>query len=471
MRTLSTSAVALLWLNWLGLASLTALRLRRFRFNLLDPAWTFLGGYAINYCLRPTLYLLNPEVGGIYQDYIYPEAMIRHGAGGALLFSFAGLLGFAVGDLAFKSAAQRASCRLPGVPLESVAGSRSYGAAALLFFLLGVAGLYGFVKTAGWTGTVLELLSGGQRDAFMQVILGHGYFTLAMQLSIVGWALICARWMGLPRPRTGARRLLHRAFQSGWLAGTLAIWIAFGERVSILSVLFIPLAFRFALVPLDSEARRKRRRAAIPAVAAFVCFGAIAGPVGLLMKGKEVNATGTVAMAISAWDGFEFTVAAQRDIRAGDLHWGSTYFGDLVYTWLLRAGFPWKPERYGALLVQDLVAPDLKDNVGATFPTGFLVEAYANFWYFGVFLVPLALAIVFRILYHRIEGRDWFWLVQAALLFPSLASFRSLGWAGAALEANFAVVGLVVLACSGAVRLNLAVRNLALFPKSEYGQA
>jgi hypothetical protein len=455
----------LIVLNCLGVTALALLHLRRNRFNLLDPSWAFLGGYAINYCVRPSLFAINPEVGGVYQDYIYPAAMIRQGANGAILFSMVGLIGFAAGDMLFPRAAKRLSLRLPIVPLREVIGHRLYGFIALVFFLLGGVGLYGFVRTAGWSGPVLELLAGGQRDAFMQVILGHGYFTLAMQLSIVGWALICAKWVGLPRRRTGMRRVLHALLRSNWFVGTLLIWVAFGERLSILAVVFIPLAFRFTIPHFDSAAaRRERQRAAVWALAGVLIFVAIAGPIGLMMKGKDVDASGIVAMAISAWDSFEFTVAAQHSVGTANLAWGSTYLSDFVYTWLPRAVFPWKPERYGAVVIQDRIAPDLRDSVGATFPSGLLVEAYANFWYFGVFLVPMGLAIVFRAIYHRLQAQDWFWIVQMALLFPMLASFRSIGWAGAALTANLVVVGSVVLACSWASGLHRALRNLPAFP-------
>jgi hypothetical protein len=58
----------LIALNCLGVMALGFFHLRRNRFNLLDPSWAFLGGYAINYCVRPALFAINPEVGGIYQD-------------------------------------------------------------------------------------------------------------------------------------------------------------------------------------------------------------------------------------------------------------------------------------------------------------------------------------------------------------------------------------------------------------------
>jgi hypothetical protein len=459
------SSVVLVVLNCLAVVGLSLGRLRGRRFNLLDPAWAFLAGYAINYCVRPILYLDDPEIGSIYQGDIYSESLIRHGVNAALWLALLGLLGFAVGDQLFERSARRFSRRLPTFPMEELARHLPYALAAFFSLLLGVAGLYGFISAAGWAGPILELLAGGQRDAFMAVILGHGYYTLAMQVSVVGWALICAKWIGLPRIRSGLRRLAHSVLRYAWLLSTLVIWVVFGERSSMLAVIFVPFAFYFTIAPTDSEmARRKRRIATVWVLVGVLCFVAVAGPIGLLMKGKEFTFAGAAAMAISAWDSLEFTVAAQHYIGLGGVYWGRTYIGDLVYSWLPRAAFPWKPERYGVILVQDRIAPELMDNVGATFPPGILAEAYANFWYFGVFLVPMGLAFVFRGFYYRLEERDWFWLIQLALLFPLIASFRSVGWNAAALAVNLLIVGIVASFCSAMLSLRRALTALPAYP-------
>ena len=208
--------IFLIALNVLAVAAFSLLRARRHPFILLDPAWAFLAGYAINYCVRPTLFLFDPSVGGIYQDDIYPEAMIRHGVNGALLFALLGLSGFALGDWLFERVATRMSDRLPTLPLKEFAQRASYSFFALFFLVLGGVGFYGFVSAAGWAGTLLELFSGGERDAFMQVILGHGYYTFAMQLSLLGWVMICAKWIAFPRRRSGLRKAVH-ALVTLWL--------------------------------------------------------------------------------------------------------------------------------------------------------------------------------------------------------------------------------------------------------------
>jgi oligosaccharide repeat unit polymerase len=457
-------SIFLITLNVLAVMVFSLVRARRHPFILLDPAWAFLGGYAINYCIRPILFLFDPSVGGIYQDDIYPEAMIRHGVNTALLFALLGLAGFAVGDFFFERTARKMCDRLPTLPFREFAERGTYSFLALFFLVLGGLGFYGFVSSAGWAGTLLELFSGGQRDAFMQVILGHGYYTFAMQLSLLGWVMICAKWIAFPRLRSGLGRVGHALVRYSWFFCTILIWLGLGERASIVTVLFVPIALYFTISSANSEATRQRRRnAIILTVGAVIVFTCVAGPIGLLMKGKEVSVTGMAAMAISAWDSFEFTIAAQNYVHFSDLFWGRTYVSDLVYTWLPRVVFPWKPERYGAVLVQDKLAPDFVNNVGATFPTGFLVEAYANFWYFGVFIVPMVLAVISKALYYRLLKKyDWFWLVQMALLFPLIASFRSVGWTAAALLANIAVTGFVALVCYGMKRINMTLRSLPL---------
>ena len=119
-------------------------------------------------------------------------------------------------------------------------------------------------------------------------------------------------------------------------------------------------------------------------------------------------------------------------------------------------------DRYGAVLLQDRLAPDLMEFPNATFPPGILVEAFANFWYVGLFVIPLLLAVFCRAVYFRIQARDLFWIVQMALFFPQLASFRSLGWEFAALFLNLLVLALVVSFCRVAGFLALTPAQVPL---------
>jgi len=453
----------LLAVNWIATALACLLHLRRRSFLILDPAWAFLGGYFINYCLRPALYSYDHDIGGLYQGWLYPDSMISAGFSRAMIFSLLAICAFMVADSYFDELGVKFARRLPTISFRGLASSRAYWATCFAFLLLGCLGVAGFVREAGWSGPLLELLSGTSRDEFLKVIQGHGYFTFAMQLSIVGWGMICIRWIGFAVQKHGLRRFGQILLRLSWMLATLAVWLCFGERASIITVLFVPIALYFVLTTGETaQQQRARQRMKWLVVIVIIATILVAGPIGLLMKGKEVDPVGIVGMSISAWDAFEFTIAAQQYIHLGDVHLGSTYLGDVFYTWLPRTWFPDKPERYGAVTVQDMVAPDLVENVGATFPTGYLVEAFANFWYFGLLLVPMLYAFVAHAVAERLRQKDWFWILQVVILFPALGSFRSLGWVIAAAMAYTTVFLLAVITCRLLLFFRSALAGMAV---------
>ena len=436
----------LLIVNYLVVMLVCLYCFRRRLFKLLDPAWAFIGGYFINYCVRPTLFLIDPELGSAYAG-MYDEAVIRHGVSGVLIFAILGLTGFALGNLGFRRTSEKMAGTLLGAGTRSETRGRWIVWISFAFLIAGCAGLYGFISEVGWIGSLIELLQGGQRDAFMQVILGHGQYMFAMQLSLIGWAMVCVHWFATPAPTKLGARIVRRTVQIGWFLATLGIWVAFGERSSILAVLFIPVALGQTMKKVQSDQERTVKKGSRIAVFVLVgLFFMVAGPVGLLVKGFEISPAAAVSMSISAWDSFEFTVIAQDQVHTRDLFLGKTYWQDLVYTWLPRALFPWKPERYGNVLVQDLIAPDLMANEGATFPPGILVEAFCNFGYLGVFLVPLLIGIICRAIYHYLLHGDWLWLILMAISSYNLASFRGFGGFAALLIANGLVLFLVLAA-------------------------
>ena len=197
----------LLGFNYCAVGVFSLVRKKGHPFNLLDPAWAFLAGYFINYCFRPTLFLLYPEVGLWYEKDLQPAGTFAAALPGVLVFALFGFLGFIIGDLYCGRFALRFSRHLPDPDLRRCARYSPYAAIATLFLAAGVAGLWGFIRQTGWSGTLFALLTGFQRGAFLDVIQGHGYYLFAMQLSAVGWALLCARWIAYPKVRRGWRRL------------------------------------------------------------------------------------------------------------------------------------------------------------------------------------------------------------------------------------------------------------------------
>src|SRR3954467_12665457 len=96
--------ITLLTFNYAATAFVALFCFKKRSFKLLDPAWAFLGGYFINYCVRPTLFLIDHNLGSAYAG-LYDDVLILHGVSGSLIFALVGLAGFAIGNLAFKRTA------------------------------------------------------------------------------------------------------------------------------------------------------------------------------------------------------------------------------------------------------------------------------------------------------------------------------------------------------------------------------
>jgi len=441
----------LLSINYLAVLFLCFWCVKQRPLKLLDPAWAFIGGYFINYCVRPTLFLVDPELGSAYGG-MFGNDKILHGFGNAILFALLGLAGFAFGNLAAPRLSWKLSHVLPSFSPEKVLESKSLPWIAFIFLACGWLGLRSFLSVVGWTGSMLLLLQGGQRGEFSEATFGHGNFTFAAQLSLVGWALICAYWIRTPLPRSTGGRLARRLTQLVWFLLTIAIWAAFGERSSLLSALFVPLALRYTLGQKTNH-HEQARPLTVPLrkllIGISVLVFLVAGPLGLIFKGTEASTATAVSLSISAWDAFEFTVLAQNDLRTRDLYYGSTYLEDVIYSWLPRSVFPSKPQRYGIVVIQDKLAPELQDNEGATFPPGMLVEAYANFGYVGLFLIPALIGIFSHAIYFKIYRENAYWIVLLSFLFANFASFRGFGGFLALLLANGTLLWVVLKVVSG----------------------
>jgi hypothetical protein len=441
-------AVFLLAVNFLGVAFLCWYRLRTRGFQIVDPAWGFIGGYFITYCLRPMLIFSDPAAGGVY-DLAYLNPASHEGFSAPLMFGIVGLASFAVGDLCFSRLAREVSVRLPTSDLRAVVQSRWYTAIASCFLMAGCASLYGFVFQTGWAGTLFDLLQGHDRYEFTPEMAGHGYYMMGMHLALIGWALMLVKWIGFPR-KTGAFQTAgRRILQIFWFSVTLAIWLGVGERVGTVMTILMPF-FVWVVFHVSWQPAKKRkangRKAIFVAALILLLFFAIAGPIGLLMKGLDMEPAAMMSMAMSPWDSFELTAIAQHQMRASELMWGSTYFGDLFYSWLPRSFFPSKPERYGFRQIQDALLPEEANNDAATFPPGILVEAFANFWYPGLLVIPLVIGVFCQSIYLRLGSKDLFWLVQSMLFLSTFATFRGFGSAFALLIVDLIILTAVVSA-------------------------
>ena len=55
-------SVFLTLLNWLAVGLLCLARSKHRPVRILDPGWAFLIGYFLNYCVRPVIVLLEPDL-------------------------------------------------------------------------------------------------------------------------------------------------------------------------------------------------------------------------------------------------------------------------------------------------------------------------------------------------------------------------------------------------------------------------
>lgn len=96
------------------------------------------------------------------------------------------------------------------------------------------------------------------------------------------------------------------------------------------------------------------------------------------------------------YDGFDLFAAYLQSSHR--LLWGSTIFEDIVITYIPRFLWPGKPFLFGSNELVASMYPDLSDteSLVATFPSGFFLEQYANFSYFGVLLAFAFYALLCR---------------------------------------------------------------------------
>jgi hypothetical protein len=120
--------------------------------------------------------------------------------------------------------------------------------------------------------------------------------------------------------------------------------------------------------------------------------------IGMLSWGDDSGYVARTALQrfMHTYDGFDLFAAYLEMDRP--LHWGSTIVEDVFITYVPRFLWEGKPFLFGSNAVVASLYPDLADTRGllATFPAGFLLEQYANFWLFGVVSAFLLFGLLSR---------------------------------------------------------------------------
>jgi len=441
----------LLVANWLALVGIVTLRLRQRRLLLLDPAWPFLLGMFINYCVKPALFLLAPSAVVMYD--IYTDAdTIEQQMPIPLSMSLVFLICFAIVDLLpshNKRVTRRADWgRFAGSPVV-------YDFSSIMLIVGGAVAFALLLRQLNWQGTWLSLLTGSARSQVMLHNEGNGHYIFAMHLSQLGWCVFCFnRGLAISRNRIAAYLIRPTLFLLA-----VAVPLALGQRFGVI-VVTTAAAFLLgsSMWRLLSGGLRMRR------VLLALALGAIiAGPIGLILKQREINLANSVAMATSAWDSLELFVIGDP-IESWSFLYGRSYMEDIVFSYIPRAWVS-KPERYGMRAVQDVVTPVLARSNG-TYPPGMVLEAYVNFGWIGVTLVPILIAKSLAFVRTKLLSGSAFWLAQVLVIWISIASFRGFGGVLAQCLADSIVLGIVV-AMALAVSSVSSSRNRIAHPYTE----
>ncbi|MGB7759809.1 MAG: O-antigen polymerase [Bryobacteraceae bacterium] len=402
-----------------AIATYAAVRLRCVRDLFADPTWPLLFGFAMNFCIRPLLLALDGERFAAYSSYHGDWSFSEHD----ILLVSAAAATFLLSFLAARWLAHHAGLRRIPIPTIRVRPSeRLFLLVASALVILAPLGFTGYLADTEWSGGARDLLTGQARFHILGRHMGLGQNMLGMIAGGVGCAMLCTAWSWFG---CGPGRVKRMAIAAVLLCGSV-YWM-FGERSGIVTVLYF-LGTSYIAAPRDPDSPRKRfrPRTQLLVIAICLCAFLIAGPLGSVLKGSNRNLPDVVALAISPWDGYELTLFAVAGNTATQRMNGLSYVEDVVYTYLPRVFFSDKPVRYGIYSVQDEVIPALKQMPGS-FPVGFVAEAYVNFGWAGFVLVPLLLGALCEFGSRAMRARDGFWTVQIMLLYPNIASFRSLG--------------------------------------------
>ena len=382
-------------------------------FVWLDPAWALIVGYFVSYCIKPALFIFAPEMASEYQYMVDPSA----DASVPLLMAMLFFLSFMAGDF-------WAGTRSTATHSKSAGGfggllmTPAFGLLASVLIFVGFAGVLAFIQQVGWQGTTSELLLGRARNTLVANFVGQGYYTTIIEFGPLGWCLYAVRLAILRERGKRTPRL--------WISCSLFL-VAFlvplmiGQRTGMVCVILS------GLVVIDARKLRGRQTTIKPRTIAvvFTLVFLVAGPLGVALKNKDLNITNVMLTGFSAWDSYEFHLVLESHERPEFLY-GRSYAEDVIYTYLPRLWFPDKPMRYGVVKVQDAVAPLLID-VSGTYPPGLVLEAYINFGWLGLAIVPFAMGLVCNVIATRIKQGSAYWTVLGIYIFVAIVGFRSLG--------------------------------------------
>lgn len=243
----------------------------------------------------------------------------------------------------------------------------------------------------------LTLNLGANRQAYLNALIGAGYINLlnGVSTNLLMIGLLLSIW---------TRRL-------GFL-GILALLfflipnVLITTRSAITSLLFLLM---FAYFVNSFRARKKIKLTWIVLLTILVVF--LGSLLGSSRRGSDetedipnpIPAALQPVVYLSLT--FDMEVLLEQSLHnTNEFQFGSTWFEDIVYTYMPRALVPDKPLLFGTTRAQAIVAPSITNNqidLISTFPIGIYGEAYLNFGIPGVLIILFLLGMMLKFIFNR----------------------------------------------------------------------
>lgn len=369
----------------------------------LEPLWVFLLCYAITFVLKP---FLDSRGFVTYDWFTFDES----NAVRAVIVSACALLFLYLGYLSDTYRIVE-----PLLPRLGRDPSLARGRAVAVALTIGcVVALATVIRDIGPSFSLVAASAGRYRTVVLNASYGHGYLVILCTCGIFAPGI--QMFVAL-----SSRQLVD------WL-----IWLAVTGAVGlVLTVLYSRQLFLQGVVVMLVVSHFRTlwfsRKAIVAAGLVVLVAG---GFLGLRLRERHPSPFQAFAFLGHTFDSFEFLSSALERLSPVGSLGGQSIIEDVAFTYLPRAVFPEKPDVFGVVRLQGLVAPALADYSvkRATFPPGFLVEAYANLGVVGLAIMAMVYGIGLRL------AREWFWprqrnmfalIVYGGLVLNMTGMFRS----------------------------------------------
>lgn len=380
--------------------------LKKVNVDFFDLGFLFLSVYAFAYLLKPAFIKLSPCDFITFQEY-YPFNNNGYFLL-AYLLAISGSIFFALG---YYAGAYRI---LPLPSLSLIKNTKQLLLASNIGLLAGLVSLlFLLLKVVnGGVGSVL-LFHPETRIAFMKSFQGNGhlfFFISVMPLALFTRLLFI--W--------GSKSNIPTSFQKiqtyFWVLCTLVVMATIGGRIQFLGAIIGVISVYHLLVkPINFKSQ-------IIFLSLLALTASVLGvflQTDFYVQDDQTSFFSPYRLMVrlyGSYDAFDNTVITISRLK--NYYFGSTILEDIFVTYLPRVIFPWKPEIFGVVRIQNDIMPELFAYAGlsATYPVGIIGEAYANFGIFGVVIIPFFFGMFFKAVQVKAYNKDMYIVMYAACI-------------------------------------------------------